>query len=139
VRLLDTNIVSALVAGNAQALARFAAETDNIAISAVVAEEIIIKGFIAEMNNVRGGKSKADIGRLYEDFCDTLRTLCDIGLVPYTAEAEQRYRELKKANPRLPAMDGRIAAHALVLGCVLVTENVGDFAGIPGLQVETWL
>jgi tRNA(fMet)-specific endonuclease VapC len=32
-----------------------------------------------------------------------------------------------------------IAAHALALGCTVVTDNVREFARIEGLAVENWL
>jgi tRNA(fMet)-specific endonuclease VapC len=37
------------------------------------------------------------------------------------------------------ANDMLIAAHALALGCVLVTDNVREFSRIPGLVVENWI
>ena len=36
------------------------------------------------------------------------------------------------------ALDKLIAAHALALGAVLVTNNEADFAAYPGLKVENW-
>lgn len=32
-----------------------------------------------------------------------------------------------------------IAAHALSLGCILVTDNEREFRRVPGLTVENWL
>ncbi len=36
------------------------------------------------------------------------------------------------------SFDRLIAAHALALGVVLVTNNEADFADVPGLRVENW-
>jgi len=36
-------------------------------------------------------------------------------------------------------MDLLIAAHALSLGVKLVTNNVREFARVPGLRVENWV
>jgi tRNA(fMet)-specific endonuclease VapC len=38
-----------------------------------------------------------------------------------------------------PYVDGQIAAVAQVNGLVLVTVNVGDFAGFEDLEVENWM
>ncbi len=35
--------------------------------------------------------------------------------------------------------DTLIAAHALALGCTLVTDNETEFRRVPGLRVENWL
>jgi tRNA(fMet)-specific endonuclease VapC len=35
--------------------------------------------------------------------------------------------------------DRMIAAHAISSGCVLVTNNVGDFRDIPNLSFENWI
>lgn len=43
----------------------------------------------------------------------------------------------KKGRPIGP-MDLLIAAHALSLGVGLVTNNVREFAQVPGLRVENW-
>lgn len=39
---------------------------------------------------------------------------------------------------RRAAFDRLIAAHALSLGLILVTNNGRDFADIPGLKIENW-
>ena len=36
----------------------------------------------------------------------------------------------------LPAL---IAAHALALDAILVTDNLWEFSRVPGLRVENWL
>jgi tRNA(fMet)-specific endonuclease VapC len=44
----------------------------------------------------------------------------------------------KKGKPIGP-FDTLIAAHALVLGAVLVTNNTREFRRVPGLVVEDWI
>ena len=34
---------------------------------------------------------------------------------------------------------GSIAGHALSQGCILVTNNMGEFARVAGLKVEDWV
>ena len=44
----------------------------------------------------------------------------------------------ERGNP-IGSMDLLIAAHALSLGVKLVTNNVREFARVPGLRVENWV
>lgn len=46
---------------------------------------------------------------------------------------------LEKAGTPIGPNDTLIAAHALALGCTLVTDNETEFLRVPGLQVENWL
>jgi tRNA(fMet)-specific endonuclease VapC len=45
---------------------------------------------------------------------------------------------LEAAGLVIGAMDLLIAAHALALNAVLVTNNATDFARVPGLQTDNW-
>lgn len=51
-------------------------------------------------------------------------------------------RNAADIHARLPfrraSFDRLIAAHALSLGLILVTNNNKDFADVPGLKVENW-
>lgn len=46
--------------------------------------------------------------------------------------------ELAAGGQPIGAYDLLIAAHALVLGTVLVTHNVREFSRISGLEIEDW-
>jgi tRNA(fMet)-specific endonuclease VapC len=46
--------------------------------------------------------------------------------------------ELERAGSPIGAYDLLIAAHALSLDLTLVTNNLREFARIPGLRVENW-
>jgi tRNA(fMet)-specific endonuclease VapC len=48
-------------------------------------------------------------------------------------------RHLKEKGTPIGAMDLLIAAHALFLGAVLVTDNVREFERVPGLNLENWI
>ena len=56
--------------------------------------------------------------------------------------ADQRYAEIRAAlealGKPLAANDLFIAAHALALNCVLITDDRA-FERVPGLAVENWL
>jgi tRNA(fMet)-specific endonuclease VapC len=47
--------------------------------------------------------------------------------------------ELKRQGAPIGPNDLWIAAHALNLGAVLVTDNEREFSRVPGLKVENWL
>ena len=47
--------------------------------------------------------------------------------------------QVEKSGPPIGANDLFIAAHALTLGCTLVTANEREFARIEGLKCENWL
>ena len=47
--------------------------------------------------------------------------------------------QLEARGEPIGANDLFIAAHARALDCVLVTDNVREFARVPSLAVETWL
>lgn len=46
---------------------------------------------------------------------------------------------LERVGSPIGSMDLLIAAHALSLNAILVTNNVREFARVPDLQVEDWL
>ncbi|WP_420594465.1 type II toxin-antitoxin system tRNA(fMet)-specific endonuclease VapC [Deinococcus sp.] len=54
-----------------------------------------------------------------------------------TQAAIQR-RRLSKAGQPIGPYDLLIAGHALALGAVLATNNVGEFERVAGLNVEDW-
>jgi tRNA(fMet)-specific endonuclease VapC len=65
-----------------------------------------------------------------------------LAVLDWPQEAAQHYAEirfdLKKRGAQLGAADLMIAAHARVLGAVVVTNNVKDFSRVKGLKVENW-
>ncbi|HXJ96285.1 MAG TPA: PIN domain-containing protein, partial [Terriglobia bacterium] len=46
---------------------------------------------------------------------------------------------LEEAGRPIGANDMLIAAHALALGCAIVTDNEKEFARVPDLPCENWL
>lgn len=64
-----------------------------------------------------------------------------IPVLPFTASGAERFGILRAAvrERRRDALDRLIAAHAIDVGAVLVTNNEADFNDYPGLQVENWV
>lgn len=58
-----------------------------------------------------------------------------IPLLPFDEAAARKYAQLPFKRARF---DRLLAAHALSIGAVVVTNNEVDFADVPGLKVENW-
>lgn len=68
------------------------------------------------------------------------RLLTRVPVLPFDENAAESYGVLAAAvkDRRRDALGRMIAAHAVSLGAILVTNNEDDFRGYPGLQVENW-
>lgn len=64
-----------------------------------------------------------------------------IPILPFDEAAARSYGVLRAAAPerRKNALDRLIAAHAVSVGAILVTNNEADFKDYPGLVVENWV
>ena len=128
--LLDTNIVSDLVRnphGKVTQRIRRIGEA-NVATSVIVAAE------------VRFGADKKGSRRLTDQVAAVLGVL---NILPFEPPADAVYgvirANLEKAGRPIAANDLLIAAHAISLGCTLVTDNERDFSRIGSLSAENWL
>lgn len=69
--------------------------------------------------------------------------LAPIEILPYDDEAAQRYgnirADLERKGTPIGSLDLLIAAHALSLDCVLITNNEAEFRRVEGLTVENWV
>lgn len=65
-----------------------------------------------------------------------------LAVLDWPQDAAKHYAEiradLKKRGAQLGAADLMIAAHARVMGAIVVTNNVKDFPRVKGLEVENW-
>ena len=71
-----------------------------------------------------------------------VKFLLPLEIAPYEEVAAERYGKiravLEKAGTPIGSLDCLIAAHAVALGVVLVTNNTDEFRRVPGLQLEDW-
>ena len=68
--------------------------------------------------------------------------LAPVEILPYDDLAAQQYGELRAHLERegkpIGSLDMLIAAHALSLKCILVTNNEIEFRRVPKLNIENW-
>jgi tRNA(fMet)-specific endonuclease VapC len=128
--LLDTNIVSDLVRnphGRITQRIRKVGEA-HVCTSIIVAAEL------------RYGSAKKGSPRLTTQLDAVLSAL---EVLPFDAPADVAYgvlrAHLEQGGKPIGANDLLIAAQALSLGHVLVTDNVREFARVDGLSCENWL
>lgn len=65
----------------------------------------------------------------------------DIQVIPFDAAAGVAYGPIRQAtrDTKKDALDKLIAAHAVSLNAIVVTNNEKDFAKYPGVIMENWL
>lgn len=127
--LLDTNICIFLI--NKKSLRVLdhirAQDVGDVGVSSVTAAEL--EYGVAKTGSTR---NKAALAAF----------LLPLDVAPFDADAARAYGEvragLEKAGTPIGPLDMLIAAHALSLGCVLVTNNVREFRRVSGLDVEDW-
>lgn len=65
-----------------------------------------------------------------------------LAVLDWPQTAAKNYAEiradLKKRGAQLGAADLMIAAHAIAIDAIVVTNNVKDFGRVKGLEVENW-
>ena len=127
--LLDTNICIYIInAKPPEVLARFHQfRLGEIGLSSVVAAELAYG--VAKSGSERNR-------RALEMF------LAPLEIVPFDERAVWAYGELRveleRRGESIGALDTMIAAHALSLRAVLVTNNTREFSRVNGLQLENW-
>ncbi|MEE8409029.1 MAG: type II toxin-antitoxin system VapC family toxin [Myxococcota bacterium] len=128
--LLDTNVcVDYLTGRHAPVITRIqAVNPADMGVSSVVVAEL------------RYGADKSKHKKRNHGLLDALlKELRCLDFSASTARAFGRIRAaLEQRGESIGPYDTMIAAHALDLGCVLVTDNVKEFKRVKGLRVENW-
>lgn len=65
----------------------------------------------------------------------------DIVVMPFDGASANVYGSVRLATRerKRDALDKLIAAHAIALNAILVTNNEADFAAYPGIKIENWV
>lgn len=128
--LLDTNILSDVIKNPQGIAARRISgmDRDDLCTSIIVAAEM------------RYGVAKKNSTVLAERVDLLLQA---INVVPLDIDADRYYGrirlDLEQQGKIIGANDLLIAAHALALDAVLVTDNTREFERIDGLKIKNWL
>jgi tRNA(fMet)-specific endonuclease VapC len=127
--MLDTNIVSAIVRDPRGKVLERLIEVgeENVFISIITHGEIWY-GVKKNWSEALSQKVSAVTRRLY--------------VAPLHMPGDQRYGDVRLAlrqGKNIGQNDLWIAAHALALDAVLVTNNEREFSRVPGLKMENWL
>jgi tRNA(fMet)-specific endonuclease VapC len=89
---------------------------------------------------LRYGAAKKGSARLSAQLEAVLSVL---DVLPFEPPADVMYASLRtsleQVGTPIGANDMLIAAHALALGCTIVTDNEREFARVRGLSCENWL
>ncbi|PFH09901.1 tRNA(fMet)-specific endonuclease VapC [Collimonas sp. PA-H2] len=127
--MLDTNMCIYLMKNQPRQVAeRFAAcFVGDVVMSAITFAELEY-GVAASANPVRERQHLAALAE-------------DIPVAPFDCAAASAYGPIREATRerRKDHLDKLIAAHAVSLDVVLVTNNERDFAVYPGVKIENWI
>jgi tRNA(fMet)-specific endonuclease VapC len=131
--LLDTCIVEALLkeeSGHQNVRARIAASPrGTLAISALTAVEI--------WTGITGAREPRAKRIAFEAWLRIMRVAAFDAAAARQAFMIQRY--LRQTGQQIGRTDPMIAAQAVAMGAVCVTDNTRHFLRIPTLAVENWL
>ena len=129
--LLDTNIcIYALKRRPPEVLSRLQdLKPADVGLSAVTAAEL------------RFGASKSATPVRNHRVLDVF--LSGINVIAFESEAASAYGKirthLERCGRPIGPMDTLIAAHALSLGAILVSNNIREFERVPRLRCESWV
>jgi tRNA(fMet)-specific endonuclease VapC len=128
--LFDTNVISDLIRNPRGKVGdRIAALEDGALQTSIIVA--------AELRYGVAKKGSERLTKLVE------AVLADFEVLPWEAPADIHYAAVRDSLSRsgrpIGDMDMLIAAHALALDVILVTDNEGEFSRVPGLEIENWL
>jgi len=128
--MLDTNICIYLMKHHPPEVAERFAQcfVGDVVISAITLAEL-------EHGVTCSGESEARNRAALDAFLE------DVPVAPFESAAARAYGPARYATRerKRDALDKLIAAHAIALEVVLVTNNEADFTAYPGLRVENWV
>lgn len=127
--MLDTNIVIYTIKNRPEQVRQaFKQHENQMCISAVTLGELI---YGAE----RSGQPERNLA-------DIEGMIARLDVAPFEAHAAEHFGQLRaelyRAGNPIGPYDMMIAGHARAIGLILITNNVKEFARVPGLRVQNW-
>jgi tRNA(fMet)-specific endonuclease VapC len=136
--ILDTDHASLFLKGNTLVCDRiFQTEPDDLAISAITAEEIC-QGWLSEIDKYSQANQSSRLLLAYSEFEKSLDFFQTIQRLSFDTNAYNQFEILRHQFRRLGTRDLRIAAIALSLNATVITRNAKDFGQIQNLSIEDW-
>lgn len=131
--MLDTNICSFIMREQPKqtlkVLQAHVESKDRIIISAITYAELMFGSI--------GKKASPKMPSIVAQFLERIDAV-----VPWDKSAVDTTTEIKKSlaakSTPIGSNDAAIAGHAIALGCVVVTNNMREYARIKNLPVEDW-
>lgn len=128
--MLDTNICSFIIREKPISIKeklKIISKDNEIVLSSIVASELLYGAYKKESQKL----------------ISTIETFLDFfDVLPFDIKAAQEYGKLRayldKKGSIIGAYDLQIAAHALSLNAILVTNNTKEFSRIENLRIEDW-
>lgn len=131
--MLDTNICSFIMREKPEAVLKRLEQTvlrnHRIVVSPITYAEMRFRAV--------GKKASLRHAKLVDAFCARLDAVLawDRAAVDATTEIKVA---LAAAGTPIGPNDTAIAGHAIAAGAILVTNNIREFARVPGLELEDW-
>jgi len=130
--LLDTNVVSALMKGEAAVIDRLA----GVEPSSVRIPQLVVAELAYGIERLPRSKRRASLQARFDLICS------ELGRAEWSDDVSHAYGRIKAAlerrGQRIEDFDAAIAAHALAVTGTLVTANVAHMRRVTGLRLENW-
>jgi tRNA(fMet)-specific endonuclease VapC len=130
--ILDTNVLSALMKGDAHVVERLT----KTAPADVAVPQPVIAEIAYGLERLPHSKRRTALQARFDLMCSGLRR------AEWNDAVSQAYGHIKatleRRGTRIEDFDAAIAAHALALDATLVTTNINHMTRIPGLRIEDW-
>ena len=128
--LLDTNIFIAAIKGHASVRARL----EKLPLSQILLSPVVLGEL--ELGVQKSQRQEQNAARLSA-------ILAGLPITPLDEQTSYHYgrirAHLEQNGQPIGANDYWIAAQALALNAIVVTDNMSEFSRVPGLTVENWM